>query len=316
MRSLIRLAVMLLSAAVLMTGCAPLVSDDEMPLSIYATFYPIYALTEAVVRGIPDLELHCLVEPQDGCLRAYELSDRDVKLLATSDAIVLGGRGLESFESTLFGWGEQGPAITAVLYNLDLYSDGAAHSGEETSAHFSGANPHLYMSLDGAEEMIRSISALLSTLCPGLADRFGAHADDAVMELKALCDEDRALLADCAGRGVALMNEALIYVAKDHGLKVEEKIIRESGEMLYASDLGDCLTALQKSGAQVVLIERQAPEALTDALTDAGFAVAPLDVLSTHREGQGFDVYLEAMRSNARAIRAAFDAVDRREGEP
>ena len=108
-----------------LSGCRPLVTDATKALSVYATFYPIYALTDAVMAGIPDAALHCLVQPQDGCLRNYQLSDWDISLLASgADAVILGGRGLESFESTLTGWGETGPAVSAVLYNQELYNAG------------------------------------------------------------------------------------------------------------------------------------------------------------------------------------------------
>ena len=57
----------------------------------------------------------------------------------------------------------------------------------------------------------------------------------------------------------------------------------------------------------MVLIERQAPQALIEALEAAGYAVARLDVMSTHREGEGFDQYIEIQRGNAQALRDAFD---------
>ena len=104
-RHMKRLAAALILAfvAAALTGCGPLVTDETETLSVYATFWPVYVLTEAVARGVPDVELRCLVQPQDGCLRAYQLSDWDDALLSSgANAVIMGGRGLESFESTLF----------------------------------------------------------------------------------------------------------------------------------------------------------------------------------------------------------------------
>ena len=304
----IRFTAVLVAAALLLAGCRPLVSDDDRVLSIYATFYPLYALTEALTRDVPDLSLHCLVQPQDGCLRRYALSDWDAAVLMnTADAVIAGGRGLEAFEQTLFAWGEGGPAVSAVLYNLELYNRSTSHAQAREDSHLEGPNPHLYMSVDGAARIIESTAAMLETLDPRYAQTYAGNAARAVERLEALASQNRALLAPWTGRKVALMNEALIYPAKDYGLETAAWIDRESGEMLYGKELEECLAKLGKSGATVVLIERQAPEALTDALEKAGFRTARIDILSTHREGEGFDTYLQAQRDNAEAIRRAFE---------
>ena len=298
-----------------LVGCRPLVEDAPKALSLYATFYPIYALTDAVARDVPDMELHCLVQPQDGCLRSYQLSDWDLYLLAAgADAVVMGGRGLESFESALFAWGDRGPAVSAVLYNLELYNQQDTASGEQES-HLSGANPHLYMSLEGAAQIVDSISATLISLDPDYGELYIQNTESARDQLTALLADQRETLAPLTGRPVILMNEALIYTVQDYGLAVADWIDRESGEGIGDRELEALLARLSGSEAKVVLIERQAPQALVEALERAGFAVARLDVMSTHREGEGFDTYLEIQRENAQSILAAFDRADGLEDE-
>ncbi|MDO4866544.1 MAG: metal ABC transporter substrate-binding protein [Clostridia bacterium] len=306
---------MILALALCLAGCRPLVSDAPKVISVYATFYPIYTLTDAVIREVPDAELHCLVQPQDGCLRNYQLSDWDLYLLAAgADAVVMGGRGLESFESALFNWGDRGPAVSAVLYNLELYNQQDAANGEQES-HLSGANPHLYMSLEGAAQIIDSLYATLLSLDPDYGELYAKNAEAARARLSALLEEQRTALAPLAGRRVILMNEALIYAAQDYGLTAADWIDRESGEGMGDREIEALLERLSDAEAKVVLIERQAPQALVEALEGAGFAVARLDVMSTHREGEGFDTYLEIQRANAQSILAAFDRADGLEGE-
>ena len=309
MRRAVAIISMLLALAALLSGCKRLVPEDET-ISVYATFYPIYALTDAVMDGVPDAELHCLVQPQDGCLRDYALSDWDLALLASgADAVVAGGRGLESFEQTLFGWGESGPAIAAVLYNLELYN--REESGDpEAESHLVGANPHLYMSIEGAKHIVESISASMLSLDPQYSEIYAQNVEAASSRLDGLTAENRALLADCVGRGVILMNEALVYVARDYELTVSDWIDRESGAAMSDNELAACLERLEKADAKVVLIEKQAPQALVEALEAAGYSVARIDVLSTHREGEGFERYIEIQRGNAQAIRAAFHRAD------
>ena len=297
--------ILVIAVALLASGCRPLVEEADR-ISVYATFYPIYALADAVMREVPDAELHCLVQPQDGCLRNYALSDWDIALLnAGADAVLMGGRGLESFESTLFGWGESGPAVTAVLYNLELYNQ-EDHADGETESHLRGANPHLYLSLDGAQHMIESIAASMQSLDPKYAEKYVENAQKAVERLDAQLSENRKWLAKWAGQSVILMNETLIYLALDYGLNVAEWIDRESGDNLVDSELTACLERLKAADARVILIEKQAPRRLVEALEGAGYAVARLDVLSDHGESAGFNDYLSIQSANAQAIARAF----------
>ena len=310
LRRTAKLALMLLVLASVLCCCKPLVQEKAGPISIYATFYPIYALTDAVMQGVPDAALHCLVQPQDGCLRAYQLSDWDTALLIRgADAIISGGRGLESFESTLFGWGEGGPAVSAVLYNLELYDPQQRADGEAQS-HFQGPNPHLYMSLDGATHIVESISATLVSLDPDYSEQYIGNSARAVKALEALLDASLSKLAALGGRRVALMDEALIYVARDYELEVADWIERETGSAFGDNELAMWLERLEKAGAEVVLIEKQAPQALVESLEAHGFTVALIDVLSTHVEGEGFDSYLEIQGDNAQAICDAFERAD------
>ena len=315
MRRAVILALITLALASMLSGCKPLVQEPDGSISVYATFYPIYALTDAVMREVPDAQLHCLTQPQDGCLRAYQLSDWDAALLTRgADAVICGGRGLESFETTLFGMGEGGPAVSAVLYNLELY-EGQKYADDEAYPHIQGANPHLYMSLEGAKQIVESIGATMVSLDPVYSERYIDSAQAAISALDRQLEDARGRLENCAGRPIALMNEALIYVAQDYDLEVAEWIGREPGATFGDNELAGWLERLEEADVEVVLIERQAPQMLQEALEAAGYAVAPLDVLSTHTEGEGFDRYLEIQANNAQALLDAFEQADkRREG--
>ena len=122
--------------------------------------------------------------------------------------------------------------------------------------------------------------------------------------------EARNRLAALAGRRVALMSEALIYVAQDYALEVADWIERETGSAFGDNELAIWLERLEKADVNVVLIEKQAPQALVESLEAHGFTVALIDVLSTHVEGEGFDSYLEAQSNNAQTILEAFERAD------
>ena len=282
-------------------------SPETEALSIYATFYPIYGITALVADGVPELQINCLAQPMDGCLRSYSLSDWDLALLVRSaDAVISGGRGLETFESTLYALGEDGPAIVSVLYNLELATVKPANeTGEES--HWTDENPHIYMTIDGAIAIAERIAANLTVLDPEYADLYAENLEKAKNRLESLREEMHSTTGDLTGRKVIVMNEALVYAAREYGLDVELCYARESSESLYDRELEDCIELLRACDARVILMEKQAPEAFRRALEEAGFRVAALDVLSTRRASEGTEGYFEAQLENARALAAAFE---------
>lgn len=303
---LIALALCICALTGLLAGCAGPDEKKEEPLSIYASFYPIYALAELIAADVPDLHLNCLVQPQDGCLRNYELSDWDLALLAQADAVIAGGRGLEGFEAILYALGDDGPAVASVLYNMELETRESVNAGEES--HWADPNPHIYMRIDGAIEIAERIAANLSLLYPQHGDQFAQNLDDAENRLRSLQEEMHDLVGDLRGSKVIVMNEALLYTAGEFELEAELCFDRESGEGFYDQELEDCISLLQGCEARVVLIEKQAPQALCAALEAVGYRVARMDVLSTRRADEGAEGYFEAQRANARALADAFAA--------
>lgn len=311
-RTFLRFFAVLLAVMLMLTGCSRIVEEDSTEaMTLYATFYPIYALTQMIVEDIPDLKLNCLVQPQDGCLRSYSLSDWDLYLLAYSaDGVVMGGGGLEAFEDVLTYLGESGPALVEVLYGIDEIVGTDAASDEDVS-HWSGENPHAYLSLNAAPTILSNIAASMSVLDARYAEQYEKNLEAALEKLDMLKAEVDVLTSDCAGVPTALLSEATAYVAQDYDLDVVVQIERESGEALYGSDLEACIAQIQESGAQLALVELQAPKTLTDALIASGVRVAKIDILSMHRADEGYEGYFEAQRANAQALSDAVQSIKR-----
>ena len=280
--------------------------EAEEALNVYATFYPIYAIAELIVEDVPNLKLNCLAQPMDGSFRTYNLSDWDLALLSQSaDAVISGGRGLESFASTLYALGETGPAVASVLYTLELATvEPINETGEDSDS--TDGNPHIYMSIDGAIAVAERIAANLSVLDPEYGALYSKNLENAKNRLESLREEMHALTGDLRGRKVIVMNEALIYTAQEFDLDVELYYARESGSALYDKELEDCISILTSCESRVILIEKQAPEAFCKALEATGFQLVSMDVLSTRRSDEGAEGYFEAQRANARALAAVF----------
>lgn len=302
----------LLLAALCLNGCAAKTVQKEQnveELHAAATFYPIYALTSLIADEIPDLHLSCLVQPQDGCLRTYTLSDWDLSLISGSDAVICGGNGLESFETVLTSLGEDGPVVAEVMTGCTFETVEYVNLVEDEDSHFAGENPFVYMSTDGAIELTGHIEACLAALDPKYEDLYAENLKAAQKKLEALKTELHAVSGDLAGKKVAVLNEAFLYTTKEFSLEPAVCWARESGEEMSDEEFERCVQALNDAVVQVVLLEKQAPQRLVKALTDAGFIVAKLDTLSTGRAQTGAEDYFEALRENAQALRDAFTEV-------
>lgn len=281
-------------------------------LRLYASFYPIYALTAMITKDIPDLYLNCLVQPQDGCLRAYDLSDWDFALLERSaDAIIMGGEGLERFESLLYIMGEEGPAVCTVLDGVELTTQRGVNTLDDSESHWLDPNPHIYMKIDGALEILSRIAVNLSVMDPRYEKQYGENLTLAQENLEQLRASIHEISGDCAGTKVIVMSEALVYVAQEFDLDMAVCIDRESGEALSGNALEECLDWMEESEARLVLIEKQAPQALLEALKSSGYAVAAMDVLSTRSATEGAEGFIKAFEYNAEALAQAIAETDR-----
>lgn len=306
----LKILIVFLLACLLLQGCTRLIPENNTPKSpnIYASFYPLWALTSLVTAGT-NANVHCLVQPQDNCLRNYALSDRDIYLLAYgADIVVAGGRGLESFESQLYALGDTGPVVITAFNDLVLYNEDDIVVLSDEDSHFDGANPHLYMSVSGAMQAIKVIAENLAMLDSANAAVYAENLASTNAKLEDLLFKMTAATQAYAGQPVILFNEALIYLAQDLSLNVSGWCRRESGANLSETELEDWLQTSSAESAQVILIEKQAPSALISALKAEGYAVAQIDIFAGSRADMGADHYFATQLANAQAIADAFAA--------
>ncbi len=309
-----RLLATLMLLVLLLAGCQRARPAPEEPKEgevaeqvIYTSFFPLYALAQGILKDVSGMNLRCLVQPQVGCLRSYALSEWDLTRLADANAVLIGGRGLESFEGLLSQLGDTGPAVCSVMNGLTLIGqDGPVD--DENESHLIGPNPWLFLSVEGAKQISEVTAAAMIALDPGFEDLYASNLDAQTERLEALQQNMQALLIEQTPVSVGLMHEGFAYIAQDLGLDAPVRIDREPGTALYDRDLEDAIRQLKEGGARVVLIERQAPQSLRDALAEA-FEVAPIDTLSTFPAGAGEDYFEQVMLENARAIADAFRRV-------
>lgn len=297
---------LVLLLALLLAGCAdspdrgtgPAETPQPGPLTIYASVYPVYAIARFVTRDVENVVVHCLTQPLASCPRSYTLSDWDAALLAGADLTILGGRGLEGFTLP-----QELPQCVLMTKSELLQGEEKSADAEEAS-HFEGANPWLFLSLDGLSEMAETLAVELGEADPAYAEQYlenAAAAQEAVEEARARIEE--IMLPVDAGP-VAVLHEGLLYVAEDLDLYAAAVIRREPGEDLEASEFAAAVNGMTAAGVRICLVEQQAPDRLVRDLTGAGFTVVRLDTLMLHTETEP-ETVLNALVGNAEKIAAA-----------
>ena len=261
-------------------------------------------LSDLVIgENVPGMKLHLLIQPQDGCMRSYNLSDWDAYMAMNADAVILIGNGFEAFESALMGLEENGPSVISASSSLVLDSTGYSENEE---SHLNGANPWLFLSVSGAYDLTEAIAANMIALDPDYEEIYIKNLNEAYERFEKMKNEI-ALLREKTDSEmpVALAHEGLGYIANDFGLNVVAQIDRESGAYPEDGELKNMLRMLSESGAQAVLIEKQAPNALLRAFEEAGYTIVLIDTLSAGTAQTGGEAYFERMLENACAVSGA-----------
>lgn len=290
----------LLLAACLLGGCVHIDLPDPEPQTVYASFWPVYALSEGICRGVPNLSLHCLTQPQDGCLCSYSLSSWDAAMLSGADLLILGGRGLESFAGAFSGGAL--PVLTA-MENMPLRSFSDEPADEED--HFSGENPWYFLSVEGARSICSVIAGGMAQLDPDFSALYAQNLEAMLARFDELQAQLAALRAQIEPEGVILMQEGLGYFAEEMGLAEHVFIRREAGADMSRSEFDEALQQMRQSGYRLVLIERQAPQGLVEEIEAAGYTVCLIDILTDHSAAEGAEAYFAAMLQNAQALARA-----------
>lgn len=269
---------------------------------VYASVAPVYALAEGLLRGIDSFDLRQLTQPQLDCARLYELSDWDMVQLSTSQLCVIWGQGLESYSSTLTS-AQTGPAVITLE---DDARDFAALDDEladyDQYGHFSGIDPHSYLSFGGMRDALDALCESMQALYPAHADEFAQNAARMRAQLDRALAEVRPDAAP--DERIAVLTEGAPYTLEELGMSWTYVYPREPASDVTHADLDELLARLNASDVSAVLIERQAPAALRQALEQAGHSVRQVSTLMT-LNAPTFEEYLAALQANARAALGA-----------
>ena len=234
---------------------------------------------------------------------SFEPSARELTAVADADLIIVNGWDLE--EALVYDLAEIGKNVplVAISANIEPLAFGAVEH--------SGADPHVWFSIDNVEQWVENVEQLLSDLDPANAAAYKSNAEiylAELAELKAYVAAALAVIPD-ENRLLVTNHAALSYFADAYGFELIGTVIPSASTLAEpsASDLAVLIAAMKAQRICTIFTETAVSDSL--AQTVAGelndceeVKVLPLNTGSLGVAGSGADSYIGMFRANIAAI--------------
>jgi zinc transport system substrate-binding protein len=292
--------VLFIAALFLISGCNTDVSrstasdsQDENNLTIITSFYPVYIMAQNITADVPGVKLINLTGPQTGCLHDYQLTPENVKTLQQADIFIVNGAGTESFMDKVTAQQKQLKIITA-SQGIKLINN----TGQ------TDPNPHVWVSIAGAIQEVKSISRQLSELDPARAPQYEQNSAAYIAKLERLREEMHAELDKLPQRNIVSFHEAFPYFAEEFDLNIVAVVEREPGSEPSAREIAQTIEIVKSSKAPALFVEPQYPSKSAEVIAkETGARVYVLDPAVTGPDDP--DAYLNIMKNNLAALKEA-----------
>lgn len=282
------------SFTALFTGCSNTSAKNNATsgkTQIMASFYPLYIMLMNITQGA-DVELSMLAPADTGCLHDYQLTTGDMKNLENADILVLNGAGMEDFAEKALEIKKKEQVIIA-SEGYPLFED----------------NPHIWVSLEGAEFQVNKIALGLADMDKANADLYMKNAEAYTYKIQTLREEMKNKLTPYAGKKIITFHEAFPYFAQEFNLEIAGVIEREPGTEPTALELKELISLIkeeQSINSQIYLFaeEQYSSSAGEIIASETGLKVYELDP-EVSGEISG-DAYLDGMKKNLQILEEAF----------
>lgn len=207
-------------------------TNDEASLKIVTTFYPMQALTNAVVGQ--DADVTVMMENADA--HEYEPSARDIATLNEADVFVYNSEDMETFVPTLLE-SIDNPDLTIIKAASDIelidgdvetvgettedtHSDEAHQETEDHDheGHSHETDPHTWLDPVNAVAETRTIANALTEADPDNAETYQENAEQFANDMMAVHEEYASIFEAAETKTFLTEHAAFGYLANRYGL--------------------------------------------------------------------------------------------------
>lgn len=258
------------------------------PFRIVTTIYPLQIMAINVANDIPSVSVENLTPPMTGCLHDFSLTPKQLQSLSRASVLVVNGLGMESFMDKVIHRYPKLPIIVLTKGLPVLSSNGQS-------------NPHVWMSVPLAKQMVVQLSKELSAIDPLHGESYRQNALRYEGKLQSLDAWMKRELLPYKGTSIMTFHEALPHFAHEYGFNVVGVVEQEPGSEPSAKEIVALRKRIVEKRVRVVLTEPQFSDKIAGMIVRGSTAkLAQLDVGVTGPVKDS--AYLDMMRANVASI--------------
>ncbi|SPF46144.1 Periplasmic solute binding family protein [Candidatus Desulfosporosinus infrequens] len=275
------------------TSSSPVTNNTEKPITIAASFYPMYIFALNVAKDMPNVKVIDMTKPTTGCLHDYVVTPDDMKNLEGAQFFITNGAGMESFMDK----------VTSQMPNLKIIDSSKGiqlikGEGDE------GDNPHIWVSISNAIIQVGNIGDQLSLLDPSNATKYKENTSAYIKKLEAEKAKMHQALDGVKNRDIVTFHEAFPYFAKEFNLNIVGVIEREPGSEPSAKELAATIDKVNSLKVKALFAEPQySTKAAETIAKETGAKVYSLDPVVTGPMDP--DAYINIMDTNLKSLQEA-----------
>ncbi|NCB52934.1 MAG: ABC transporter substrate-binding protein [Clostridia bacterium] len=270
---------------------------EESKVKVYVTFNAMKEFAEAV--GGEKVAVSTIIpdgiEPHD-----FEPKAQDMVGLSTAQIFVYNGLGMEAWVEDAIAAANNKALITVEA------SSGVTpitNTEEEEIAEHGQYDPHVWLSLKGAETEVKNIKDALISADPANKDYYETNCDDYITKLESLYNDYSKKFEPLQKKSFVTGHAAFAYLCRDFGLSQNsvEDVFAE-GEPT-AQQLAELVEYCRANAVTTIFAEEMASPEISKTLADE--VGAAVETIYTAESAEDDKSYLERMEDNLSKIYAS-----------
>lgn len=305
----------------LLAGEKQLEKDENFVL--VTSFYPMYVLAENLTADVDGIEVYNLTENQTGCLHDYQLTSKDMKLLAQADAFLVNGAGMELFMERVLENIPQLPVIDASAdipllegqshthnpggHDEEADQEERGHAEHRHTERSHAENGHVWMDVERYRMQLNMVKEAFLSLLPEKKEALEEAAQSYDAKLENLSADVVKQKEKTAGMPVVIFHEAFAYLAESLGMEVLASLSLDEETVPSAGEIAEVIEEIRFHGGAVIFIEEVYASYAEKIVAETNASVVYLNPLTT---GDGaIYSYLTEMQKNLEAISKATETM-------
>lgn len=286
----------------LLTACTPAPESSETDqLRILTTFLSVYAHAASVAGDRAEVDI--LVGDDIG---VHDFSPRpaDMARIADADILVFNGAGIEPWlDGLVRGAGNPDLVLVDLADDMELIPS-PPRFGVETGES-DEPNPHTWLDPVLAMRQVGTLRDALIAADPEGTDIYRANAERYLERLRKLDADFQRVLGPLPSKKLVTFHDAFPYFARRYGFESLGYISEFPERDPSPVELAALINRIRAGGVKVLFAETgYEPALLQRVAAETGARVSILNTLEIGPSGP--DAYLDGMRVNLEALRAAF----------